>query len=87
MDQLSVARLKKSQLTKIIGRPKITHFFNVIFCQGLRCNVNSILLHLLAHVSILDDCFPLLCHFRFVFLDEVRLNDTKALLIMKDLLR
>ncbi len=31
--------------------------FNVVFFQGLRCAIYSILLHVLRHVSILDDGF------------------------------
>jgi len=32
--------------------------FNVVFLQSLGCAVHSILLHLLGHVRIFDDCLP-----------------------------
>jgi len=32
--------------------------FNVVFFQSLSCAVHSILLHLLGHIRILDNCLP-----------------------------
>ena len=39
-----------------------SHLFNVVLGQSRRCDIHSILLHFLAHVSILDHCFSLLRH-------------------------
>ena len=39
-----------------------SHLFDVVFCQSLRCDIHSILLHFLAHVGILDHCFSLFRH-------------------------
>ena len=39
-----------------------SHLFDVVFRQSRRSNIHSILLHFLAHVSILDYCFSLLRH-------------------------
>ena len=39
-----------------------TNLLNVIFCQCLRCNIHSILLHLLAHISILNHSLSLFRH-------------------------
>jgi len=35
--------------------------FNVELLQGHICAVNGILLHLLVHICMFDDCFPLSC--------------------------
>ena len=43
-------------------RRTTTNLLNVIFCQRLRCNIHSILLHLLAHISILNYSLSLFRH-------------------------
>ena len=45
-----------------------TNLLNVIFCQCLRCNIHSILLHLLAHISILNHSLSLFRHGGFCLL-------------------
>ena len=43
----------------------IAYLFNVVLAEGLRSAVDSVLLHLLRHVSVLDDCLSLLRHDRY----------------------
>jgi hypothetical protein len=40
----------------------VAYLFNVVLAEGLRCTVDSVLLHLLRHVGVLDDCLSLLRH-------------------------
>lgn len=32
-------------------------FLDVVFLQRRRCDIDAILLHLLAHINVFDDCF------------------------------
>ena len=43
---------------------KKSYLFNIVFRQSLRRDINSILLHFLAHVGILNYCFSLFRHCR-----------------------
>ena len=38
------------------------HLLNIVFRQCLRRNIHSILLHILAHIGILNNCLPLFRH-------------------------
>lgn len=45
-----------------ISKRPTSYLFNVVFANGLRCTIDCVLLHLLGHVRILDDCLSLFRH-------------------------
>mgnify|MGYP006983109366 CR=1 FL=1 len=50
-------------LVKLLLDVSCNILFDVELLQSLSCTIDCILLHVLRHVSILDDCSTSLCHF------------------------